>query len=65
MVRSSTDVLFTEDLNVILFLTESDSFNESLECASMVTHTSSEMHTERLETHWCTVYSKTYKTSQA
>lgn len=43
----STDVLFGEDLEGILYLVKSDSFNESPE--SMVTET----QTEELEAHSC------------
>lgn len=45
----SADFLFGEDLEAILSLTESDSFDESLESASMVTETSSELQIEEPE----------------
>lgn len=47
-MASSADFLFGEDLEAILSLTESDSFDESLESASMVTETSSELQNLRL-----------------
>ena len=49
IVASSADFLFGEDLEAILSLTESDSFDESLESASMVTERSSELQIEEPE----------------
>ena len=51
MTGSSTDFLFSEDLETILSLIVSDSFDESPESASMVTETSSEMPTEEFGAH--------------
>lgn len=48
-MASSADFLFGEDLEAILSLTESDSFDESLESASMVTERSSELQIEEPE----------------
>ena len=48
----SADFLFDEDLEAILCLVESDTFDESLESASMVTETSSKIQTEEPEAHF-------------
>ena len=55
---SSTDFLLGDDLDATSSLIEPDSFNQSPECASMVTKTFSEMYSEKLETHSCTECSK-------
>ena len=58
MGGSSTDFLFGEDLETILSLIESP------ESASMVTLTSSEMQTDKLQSHLYTECSKTFMTSR-
>ena len=62
--QTQSDGLFGEDIETILSLIESDSFDEAPGNASMVTETSSQMHTEESEAHSCTERSKTFNTSR-
>ena len=64
MAGSSTDFLSGKGLEATCSFTESDSFDDSPESASMVTETCSEMQNEESESDSCTEFSKAFKTSR-
>ena len=64
MAGSSTDFLSGKGLEAIFSFTESDSFDDSPQSASMVTETCWEMQTEESDSDSRTECSKAFKTSR-